>query len=62
VHLARKYNGEWIQADGPLPFVLSGWLVRQGQRAYQGYLVRGDEVVIAQPGGTGSSIIVREPE
>jgi hypothetical protein len=25
VHLARKYNGEWIAADGPIPFVLSGW-------------------------------------
>ncbi len=25
LHIARKYNGEWIPADGPLPFVLSGW-------------------------------------
>jgi len=23
VHIARKYNGEWIAADGPLPLVLS---------------------------------------
>jgi LasA protease len=25
VHMARKYNGEWILAGGPIPFVLSGW-------------------------------------
>ncbi|HNB54482.1 MAG TPA: M23 family metallopeptidase, partial [Anaerolineales bacterium] len=25
VHLARKFNGEWIAADGPLPFNLGGW-------------------------------------
>jgi len=60
VHLARKYNGEWIEADGPLPFVLSGWLARKGERAYQGYLVRGEEVVTARPDGSHTSIIVRE--
>jgi len=26
VHIARKYNGEWIAADGPLAFNLSGWI------------------------------------
>ena len=25
LHLARKYNGEWIAADGPIPFNLDGW-------------------------------------
>ena len=25
VHFVRKYNGEWIAADGPLSFNLSGW-------------------------------------
>jgi LasA protease len=25
VHMARKYNGEWILAGGPIPFTLSGW-------------------------------------
>lgn len=28
VHIARKYNGEWILADGPLAFNLEGWLTR----------------------------------
>lgn len=59
VHLARKYNGEWLAADGPLPFVLSGWQAKAGERNYQGSLVRGDEEIIASPSGTRSSIIIR---
>ena len=47
VNLARKYNGEWILADGPLPFTLSGWVVQAGSKPYQGALIKGDQVVIA---------------
>jgi LasA protease len=43
VHLARKYNGEWIAADGPLPLVLSGWMFLSGGTPYEGTAVRGDE-------------------
>lgn len=59
VHIARKYNGEWIAADGPVPFVLSGWRVYAGDRAYKGRLVRGEQVVTAQSDGSHTSIIVR---
>ncbi len=47
VHLARKYNGEWILADGPLPFTLSGWVAHAGSKPYQGALIKGDLVVYA---------------
>ena len=47
VHIARKYNGEWILADGPLPFVLSGWRALAGLRRYQGALVKDGEEVLA---------------
>jgi hypothetical protein len=47
VHLARKYNGEWILADGPLPFTLSGWVAQAGSKPYQGALINGDQVVYA---------------
>lgn len=47
IHIARKYNGEWVLADGPLPFVLEGWRAQAGSAPYQGRLVRGDEVVEA---------------
>lgn len=46
-HLARKYNGEWIPAAGPLPFSLDRWVARAGERSYQGSLVRGSRVVPA---------------
>jgi hypothetical protein len=59
VHMARKYNGEWLDADGPLPFVLSGWLVQKGARNYEGYLIQGNERITANPGGSRISIIVR---
>ena len=45
VHVARKFNGEWIAADGPLPFEMSGWRALAGERAYQGYLANGDRLV-----------------
>ena len=59
VHLARKYNGEWLAIDSPVPFVLSGWTAVAGVRNYQGYLVKGTQQVTANPGGASSSIIIR---
>lgn len=47
VHIARKYNGEWMLADSAVPFVLSGWIAHKGSRAYLGTLTRGNQVVIA---------------
>jgi murein DD-endopeptidase MepM/ murein hydrolase activator NlpD len=47
VHIARKYNGEWMIADSAIPFVLNGWVAHNGSRAYLGTLTRGNEVVIA---------------
>jgi hypothetical protein len=48
-----------LEATGPLPFVLSGWEARPGARLYEGELVKGDQVVSANPGGPRTSIIVR---
>ena len=59
VHIARKYNGEWIAADGPMPFVLSGWTVHAGEAAYKGTLTRGDLVVTACTCGSRSANIIR---
>jgi hypothetical protein len=47
VHVARKYNGEWILADGPLAFNLEGWVAHNGSQAYKGTLTRGGATVIA---------------
>lgn len=58
-HVARKYNGEWILADGPLPFTLSGYIAHNGSAIYEGTLVRGDEVVIADPLSSSKSHLSR---
>ncbi len=59
VHIARKYNGEWMAADGPVPFVLSGWLVVADEKNYHGLLVRGEQTVTSNSSGNQTSIIVR---
>ena len=59
VHLSRKFNGEWLASDGPVPFVLSGWQAWPGARQYSGSLTRGDQVVTARPDGSHTSLIVR---
>ncbi len=59
VHVARKYNGEWLPADGAVPFVLSGWQAIAGERNYAGRLVKGGQVVYSNPSGSQTSIIVR---
>jgi len=32
IHIARKYNGEWVLADGGIPFVLSGYRAANGEK------------------------------
>jgi len=60
LHFARKYNGEWVTADGPIPFIMDGWRVVAGEKAYEGKLVRGDQVVTADPVGQKWSNIFRD--
>jgi len=59
LHFARKYNGEWVLADGPLPFTLSGWVAHAGTKPYAGTLTKGDKTVIAQPNGSAETQITR---
>lgn len=40
LHLARRYNGEWIAADDWLPFNLDGWISSGYGQEYDGYLRR----------------------
>lgn len=47
VHIARKYNGEWILADGPLAFNLEGWIAHNGSQPYQGTMTRFSSTVTA---------------
>ena len=60
VHLARRYNGEWVPADGPLPFTLSGWEAKAGISGYQGWLIRGSEIIYANTASTFETQIRRD--
>ena len=62
VHFARKYNGEWVLADGPLPFVLSGWQAHAGDVPYAGFLTRENQVVTASQVGSFESCIIRSDD
>jgi hypothetical protein len=62
IHIARKYNGEWILAGGVLPFTMSGWVAGQGSEIYKGTLTRGDKIINASTSGSFETRIIREKE
>jgi hypothetical protein len=47
IHIARKYNGEWIPVDSAISFNLDGWMAHIGNAPYEGTLTRGNQTVIA---------------
>ncbi|MEW5870532.1 MAG: LysM peptidoglycan-binding domain-containing protein [Chloroflexota bacterium] len=50
IHIARKYNGEWLPAGGlggALAFNLEGWTAHNGSQIYLGTLTRLSRVVTA---------------
>jgi LasA protease len=47
VHIARRYNGEWISADSEVPFDLDGWISSGNGTQYNGYLKKGANVIEA---------------
>jgi LasA protease len=57
IHIARKYNGEWVPAAGTLAFNLEGWIAQNGPKAYQGKLIRYGETVTANESSDQSSHI-----
>lgn len=59
VHIARKFNGEWIPADGPLPFNLGGWIAHAGDAPYKGTLTRDGETVTAFQYASAETFITR---
>ena len=57
IHIARKYNGEWIPASGTIPFNLDEWIAHDGAAAYLGTLTRFTETVIASVEAEEKSLI-----
>jgi LasA protease len=52
LHIARKYNGEWITADGVIPFNIDGWTMISAGREYDGWLRKGDAELEAYDGAS----------
>ena len=61
VHIARKYNGEWMPVNGIVPFNFDGWVVSIGRAEYQGALTRDGVVVDACTCSAPYTAIRREP-
>ncbi len=59
LHIARKYNGEWIAAGGPVPFILDGWTTLLGPKPYEGHLVKEEMIITANVFGIATSWISR---
>ena len=59
LHIARRYNGEWISADQDLPFNLDGWISQGSGYEYQGILVLGDQTIRAEDTKTDFNRIKR---
>ena len=59
LHIARRYNGEWIAADGDLPFVMDGWVSAGYGVVYNGSLIKGDQIVEAWDGRSAFNAIQR---
>jgi LasA protease len=59
LHTARKFNGEWMLAGGPVPFVLSGYTAISGAAPYEGSLYNGTPLITASPISAPKSLITR---
>lgn len=58
-HIARKYNGEWMLADGPIPFDIGGWIAYAGKNPYEGGLINGNKQAVACTCSSYTSLVSR---
>jgi len=59
VHLARRYNGEWISADQDVPLVLDSWMTVGLGVEYDGFLRKDAQTIEAWDGRNSSNAIQR---
>ncbi|MFO8035489.1 MAG: LysM peptidoglycan-binding domain-containing M23 family metallopeptidase [Anaerolineales bacterium] len=57
LHIARRYNGEWIPADQDIPFNLGGWISNGWGIPYEGTLHRDSQTVYAEDRRTDDNLI-----
>jgi LasA protease len=61
LHIARKFQGEWIPADGFAPFKMSGWVAHFGPISYTGTLTKGQRVIESCPCAQSATRLWFEP-
>ena len=61
VHIARKYNGEWMPAGGVIPLNLDNWIAEDGAEKYEGKMRRYSSYVIASTSSEYFSRILAGP-
>ncbi len=59
LHFARRYNGEWIAANGNIPLVMDGWKAVSTGVEYNGLLIKGDQTLEAYNGRSPLNAINR---
>jgi murein DD-endopeptidase MepM/ murein hydrolase activator NlpD len=59
VHIARRYNGEWIPSDQDIPFNLDGWISSGAGNMYDGYLTKNGISIEADKFRTPENVIKR---
>ena len=59
VHIARRYNGEWIPADQSNPFVMDGWTSSGTGSVYNGVLTKNGNTIVAENGHIPENLITR---
>ena len=62
LHLAWKYNGQWLAAFGSRPMVLSGWRVESAGKPYDGWLVKGTRRIEACACRSPENAVTHSPE
>jgi LasA protease len=59
IHVARKYNGEWMLAGGAVPMTLDGWVVGDLPGTYLGTLTKDGQTVSSCTCATADTRIKR---
>ena len=59
IHIARKYNGEWMLAGGPVPLNLDGWVVSDLPGVYLGLMSKDGKTIKSCTCGTADTLITR---
>lgn len=62
IHVARKYNGEWMLAGGAVPFELDGWTIGDLPGTYLGTMSKDENTVYSCTCGTADTQVKRSRE